>query len=79
MIFMKYANKLLGVPNDNIWAFVEDRKTSAGFIKSQWNNFLSLVEDDAIFIVGGSFGIISTGFIVFGFGMIFTLKIGIIY
>jgi hypothetical protein len=47
LMFMQYANKLLGVPDDNIWAFIGDRKTSSGFIKSQWNNFLSLVEDDA--------------------------------
>ncbi|MEA2017524.1 MAG: caspase family protein, partial [Campylobacterota bacterium] len=47
MMFMQYANKLLGVPDDNIWAFVGN-KTSSGFIKSQWNDFLSLVEDDAV-------------------------------
>lgn len=47
MMFMQYANKLLGVPDDHIWAFIGDRKTGAGFIKSQWDDFLSLVEDDA--------------------------------
>jgi hypothetical protein len=47
MMFMQYANKTLGVPDDNIWAFVGSRKTGAGFIKSQWQDFLSLVEDDA--------------------------------
>ena len=46
MMFMQYANKLLGVPDDNIWAFV-GAKTSSGFIKSQWNDFLSLIEPDA--------------------------------
>lgn len=46
-MFMKYAKKILGVPEENIWAFVEDRKTSAGFIKSQWSQFLSLVPKDA--------------------------------
>ncbi|MEA3512620.1 MAG: caspase family protein [Campylobacterota bacterium] len=46
MSFMQYSSKLLGVPDDNIWAFVGN-KTSSGFIKSQWNDFLSLVEDDA--------------------------------
>jgi hypothetical protein len=46
MMFMQYANKLLGVPDDNIWAFVGN-KTSSGFIKSQWNDFLSLIEPDA--------------------------------
>jgi hypothetical protein len=45
--FMQYANKLLGVPDDNIWAFIGGRKTGAGFIKSQWKDFLSLVDDGA--------------------------------
>ncbi len=46
-MFVKYSQKILGVPEDNIWAFVEDRKTSAGFIKSQWNQFLSSIPKDA--------------------------------
>lgn len=46
-MFIKYAKKLLGVPEDNIWAFVEDRETSAGFIKSEWGQFLSSIPKDA--------------------------------
>ncbi len=47
LMFAQYANKLLGVPDDNIWAFIGGRKTGAGFIKSQWDDFLSLVESGA--------------------------------
>ncbi len=43
MSFMQYASKLLGVPDDNIWAFVGN-KTTSGFIKSQWKDFLSMIE-----------------------------------
>ena len=46
MAFMQYSSKLLGVPDDNIWAFVGN-KTSSGFIKSQWNDFLSMIEPGA--------------------------------
>jgi hypothetical protein len=47
MMFMQYANKLLGVPSDQIWAFVGN-KTTSGFIKSQWEDFLNIIEDDAV-------------------------------
>jgi hypothetical protein len=46
MMFMQYANKVLGVPDEHIWAFVGN-KTTSGFIKSQWSDFLSLIEKDA--------------------------------
>ena len=47
MMFMQYTSKLLGVPDEHIWAFIGN-KTSTGFIKSQWNDFLNNIEDGAI-------------------------------
>lgn len=46
MSFMQYASKTLGVPDDNIWAFMGN-KTTSGFIKSQWQDFINLLEKDA--------------------------------
>jgi len=46
-MFSRYANKVLGVPNENIWEFINDRETSSGFIKAQWIDFLNIIPKDA--------------------------------
>lgn len=46
-MFSKYANKILGVPSENIWSFIKDRETSSGFIKAQWIDFLSMIPKDS--------------------------------
>lgn len=46
-MFSKYANKILGVPKENIWSFIKDRETSSGFIKAQWIDFLSIIPKDS--------------------------------
>jgi hypothetical protein len=47
LMFTQYANKILGVPDSQIWSFIGS-KSQSGYIKSQWNNFLNLIEDDSV-------------------------------
>jgi hypothetical protein len=46
-LFKKYVQKVLNVPEEQILEF-SGKKTSSGFIKSQLDDFLSLIEKDAI-------------------------------
>lgn len=44
LMFAQYAQKLLGVPEEHIWLLVGSDKTTSGFIKSQWRDFLSAID-----------------------------------
>ena len=46
LMFMSYANKILGVEEENIWTFI-GKSATAGSIKTQWQQFLSTLDDDA--------------------------------
>jgi hypothetical protein len=47
-MFGKYLNKALGVPKKNVWIFTGKENTTSGFLKSQWANFLQMLDNKSV-------------------------------
>jgi len=47
-MFSKYLHKIMGVPTDNIWTFSTKSKTTTGYLKTQWGNFIETLNKDSI-------------------------------